>query len=1416
MNTKNFKYWAFISYSSKDKKWGQWLHRRLENYSIPKDFQGLELDGGVKIGKNLRPIFRDRDELSSSAELSESINEALTDSRYLIVLCSKNSAKSQWVNKEIEDFKALSPENEKRILALILDGEPNASSNNEILNTEECFPAALQYPLEPLAGDLRKDGDGKERGLLKILAGVSQIGFDKLYKRHERAQRKKRLFLGFIVVSIMLLLSGITLFALKQKNVAEQQTKIATQQQKQAKEALDESLLRTSETILERSRLVNTKDDPLLAAIIASRIINQKSPNNTNKVNSSNSLQTALLKKEKYPWLYQQVENQIEQTFNKCLPLLWSSVNTRHCNHPITDVMYAKDKELLITSNNSIINLWDIKTGLLKKTIRTSHSARILSLATNHNETLIASTSIDNTIRVWDTETGGQIGSTIFGHYGPVHSVIFSQNSDYLITSGEDKTIKTWDIQNQFIQLDSKSFHQDVVVDMTMSKDCKFLYSADGKKKIVRWQFSNGRLTSPKIIGEHDDIRTICISPDSTKLASADQNGQILIWNLDTLKYSNLKSKAVFSRIYDISFTKNDRVVYSTADGRLMAWNIILNTTRCVNPEQLKDSSLYFAYNPDKNLIYTGGKNGVISIRDSVTFELKNKNANGHSNSVDKTKYSNDGNLIVSLASNGNLIIWDTKRLQKVGCSSYLRRENVTSFDFSADSQKIIVAEKGRISIRNLSSNNVIGSEIKILNKYDELGTVKFIKYSPDNKYFAACLSCGTVKIYEVLTNNIFKVLVSEKNNEVTNISWRPDSDKLAIAYNASNTNIVKIYDVNEPSNLREIILPSYIQELEYSPSGRYLMLLSNGIQLWDSAKNKIRTFLPSESKKELSSIDISSCESTICVGDNAGYIRIYNLHTGGVILPSTRAHSGRITSVNYSPCKRRLLTSSSDATLKIWDLSYNADICANISTNDTLLSYESKITDLKFNSSDTELIGSTYESEVETSNLILFDRYSLKPTSFPFAAQKYETMLFETTKNQNEIIISNGLSYRVVNFTTMKETYSSRIATKDKYLPHCVSISKDKTIILSGGFNGLLNIEDTKEGQYIVTPFKSKAGKGIKTTINAVDISPQNKSVSYGGSDGFINIYDLKNSLLKISFPAHSEAISNLKFSPDGKVLFSSSYDNKFKVWNVSDWSLSQSFDLESEVTSIEYSKDSKLIAIIMGLHKSSHLVLLSLADLEYVTEDEGGCIAISNSEDRYVTFLPMLGILKSKSYKSNKYFNIFDYVTYDYVTLESNTLNWNHDKKRSSIYNSQYNRQLTGNLAPLNQHELKSNNRLKLLLESQNWPQLIKELEIFKKDFKQLDPAFTESIFKSFIATTCYDIKTGNPRGLVMINKLDSILPLAQRDTVTIRLLDFLDQSIKKINNPKIRTVYRSTLEYSLRRNNFQKLLRESINHE
>ncbi|MDA0766561.1 MAG: toll/interleukin-1 receptor domain-containing protein [Verrucomicrobia bacterium] len=267
------KYWAFISYSSLDRKWGQWLHRRLENYPIPKEFRGTEIFDGAVLGKNLRPIFRDRDELPGSAELGPAILKGLKQSRFLIVLCSPNSAQSRWVNKEIVDFIAL--HGDRNILALILSGNPNASSpGNKLDPTLECLPPALRHPAEPLAGDLRKEGDGKERGFLKILAGISQLDFDALYRRHERAQRTRRIVWGTTAALIITALAGLSAFSIQKTR--EQRVllnNVALADHDSALQAFDLGQYRESAAYYARSLSIRPNNNTIALSAVSSTIL---------------------------------------------------------------------------------------------------------------------------------------------------------------------------------------------------------------------------------------------------------------------------------------------------------------------------------------------------------------------------------------------------------------------------------------------------------------------------------------------------------------------------------------------------------------------------------------------------------------------------------------------------------------------------------------------------------------------------------------------------------------------------------------------------------------------------------------------------------------------------------------------------------------------------------------------------------------------------------------------------------------------------------------------------------------------------------------------------------------------------------------------------------------------------------------
>ncbi|MBT8062695.1 MAG: toll/interleukin-1 receptor domain-containing protein, partial [Gammaproteobacteria bacterium] len=101
-----FRYKAFISYSHRDEKWASWLHKALESYRLPRQLVGRTTRYG-EVPARFYPVFRDRDELSSGASLSDRVSEALDESESLIVVCSPAAAASKWVNEEIRVFRAL-------------------------------------------------------------------------------------------------------------------------------------------------------------------------------------------------------------------------------------------------------------------------------------------------------------------------------------------------------------------------------------------------------------------------------------------------------------------------------------------------------------------------------------------------------------------------------------------------------------------------------------------------------------------------------------------------------------------------------------------------------------------------------------------------------------------------------------------------------------------------------------------------------------------------------------------------------------------------------------------------------------------------------------------------------------------------------------------------------------------------------------------------------------------------------------------------------------------------------------------------------------------------------------------------------------------------------------------------------------
>lgn len=200
-NQPVYKYFAFISYSRKDEAFAKKLQHFLTRFKLPSRLCKKYPDKPT----NLRPIYRDKTDLIID-KLNDGITSGLQVSKYLIVICSEHSARpnedgKNWVDDEVRFFAGLRPENEHRIIPVLLKRRKGLSVKN-------CMPPAIKE-LDILAADIQDKGES--RVFSDVVAKMLELTPDELWNWVEREERKKRVFrrIGAGLAAVLAVASGI-------------------------------------------------------------------------------------------------------------------------------------------------------------------------------------------------------------------------------------------------------------------------------------------------------------------------------------------------------------------------------------------------------------------------------------------------------------------------------------------------------------------------------------------------------------------------------------------------------------------------------------------------------------------------------------------------------------------------------------------------------------------------------------------------------------------------------------------------------------------------------------------------------------------------------------------------------------------------------------------------------------------------------------------------------------------------------------------------------------------------------------------------------------------------------------------------------------------------------------------------------
>ncbi len=201
---EEYKYFAFISYNSKDAAWGKRLQKKLEGYRMPAT---LCSEHGWQ-RTPLKPVFFAPSDIQPGG-LTVELQERLKASRHLVVICSPNSAKSEWVGKEIAYFHSLGQTD--NIHFFIVEGMPH-SGNEET----ECFnPIIKTLGIPEILGAnihekvYRWSWLNKERAYVQLITKLLGVEFDSIWQRHKRMLIRKVVAWVIGILTVIAALIGV-------------------------------------------------------------------------------------------------------------------------------------------------------------------------------------------------------------------------------------------------------------------------------------------------------------------------------------------------------------------------------------------------------------------------------------------------------------------------------------------------------------------------------------------------------------------------------------------------------------------------------------------------------------------------------------------------------------------------------------------------------------------------------------------------------------------------------------------------------------------------------------------------------------------------------------------------------------------------------------------------------------------------------------------------------------------------------------------------------------------------------------------------------------------------------------------------------------------------------------------------------
>lgn len=779
----NKEYLAFISYKRADEDWAKWLAHELEHYHFP-----LTLNGRDDLPKDLRPIFRDIDELSAG-NLPRQIHQALEKSKNLIVICSPRSANSPWVNKEVEEFISMGKLD--RIFPFIIEGIPNAKNEED-----ECLPKAIrelkddnerlganvsEYKDGPLRlcidcplpkGSNKKQGNindkGRDAAVVKIVAGMFGLSFDTLWQRYEREK-------------------------------AEEEKKIREHR---------DSLLRaqsrfTSKTVLELSQL---GDNHLARRLCLEIVPASEHPD--------------------YPYT-PEAESALRATMKDNVFTFGGHLKYKE----IFTVQFSPDgKSVVSASKDNTVKIWDVNTGRCRLTI-TGKSDFHTSASYSPDGKYLALASRDNFIHIVDSLTGNEV-KLLDGQSFIVESIVFSPNGQRLASVSRDDILQVWDVEkgksiftlNNAYAIFSPQYNSNRLNSSIFSPDGKYIL-IPSDESLHMWDIDN---KISQVINDFDGkIKNVSFSPNGSYIMAICNNNTIYIWDAQTMKRIHAYTENGHT-IRTVLFAQNESSIYIHSDSDFSqdfySWDIKTEQKTEYGNLLFPVQSMHFS---DDKIIVAGSVGEKLFVKEffqKKSYKLFSDCCTG----INTMKYYNNGNKIIVCSADKSCILNSTSG----ECILNIEGAGAFSIEIDPSETKAFLIKDKRLQIWDIQSRQCLRS----FNGHEFLSDNP-IAMSKNGKRIAT--TCGNSfyiwNVYSINKIKCAKTLVCGYGGADC-VCFSPDGNMLAVA--VCTNNYICIWDINKEAIVQEMKgHTSHIISITYSSDGKLIVATSydGSIRIWNT-----------------------------------------------------------------------------------------------------------------------------------------------------------------------------------------------------------------------------------------------------------------------------------------------------------------------------------------------------------------------------------------------------------------------------------------------------------------------------------------------------------------------------------------------------------------------------------------------------